>query len=227
LTWSLDGHLLVAKQLQQLILTTFENIQTTWTTDASFTALQHQLNSITDRILGIGGNNQPESSVSASNKPQTTTEQQQKWAPSSAVEESDQFQNYAPKCTITSSSPVAQHMPVLLSANASQRRSRTPQWTYNFLPGQEWLDISLTLPHPVMLKEIVVKPHLSALIGCPSAVQAEVQADPLGLHWSAIQCPQHTLGRSVVRISAAHYKNPIKSVNTQDINNFKFVNNEF
>lgn len=65
--------------------------------------------------------------------------------------------------SISSSSPGAQNLNLLLSAPQSNRRSRSPQFTYHFDTFQNWFDITLTLPYPIMLKEVIIKPYTNLL----------------------------------------------------------------
>lgn len=67
---------------------------------------------------------------------------------------------------------MANHLQQLVAAGTTHRRSRNPNWTYHFPIYQQWLDLVLTLPYPIMLNEIVIKPHASSLASAPSAVQA-------------------------------------------------------
>jgi len=65
--------------------------------------------------------------------------------------------------SIHSSSAMANHLQQLVAAGTTHRRSRNPNWTYHFPIYQQWLDLVLTLPYPIMLNEIVIKPHASSL----------------------------------------------------------------
>ncbi|KAF7639067.1 UBIQUITIN_CONJUGAT_2 domain-containing protein [Meloidogyne graminicola] len=123
-----------------------------------------------------------------------------------------QVYNYAPNCSIHSSSAMANSLQQLIAASTTHRRSRNPNWTYHFPIYQQWLDLILTLPYPIMLNEIVVKPHTPSLSCAPSAVQAELSSDPMGIDWAAVRSPIQTLGCSRITIPTIHYKSPVKAV---------------
>lgn len=58
---------------------------------------------------------------------------------------------------------------------ATHRRARTPQWSYHFYPDESHTELTLQLPSAVLLREVHLQPHLSALATCPSAVALEVK----------------------------------------------------
>ena len=64
---------------------------------------------------------------------------------------------------ITSSSPTAGPADVLIQSSPPHRRARSAAWTYHFYPDEAWVDITITLPCAVLLKEIHIQPHLTAL----------------------------------------------------------------
>ncbi|XP_063222017.1 baculoviral IAP repeat-containing protein 6 isoform X2 [Bacillus rossius redtenbacheri] len=85
--------------------------------------------------------------------------------------------NFAPLGTISSSNPTTQPADVLIQASPPHRRARTPAWSYHFYPDEMWVDLTITLPCAVLLKEVQLQPHLTSLATCPSAVAVEVSRD--------------------------------------------------
>ncbi|KAL5282756.1 BIRC6 family protein [Megaselia abdita] len=86
--------------------------------------------------------------------------------------------NFAPFCTISSENTTAQPADVLIQAPiASQRRARTPAWSYMFYPNESWVELVITLPSAILLKEVQIQPHISTLATCPSAVALEISRD--------------------------------------------------
>ena len=73
---------------------------------------------------------------------------------------------------------------------------------------QEWLELTLTLPYPVMLFQVIIKPHLPTLLNAPSSVQLELNSSS---HWSVVKC-QETFGRACICINTSTYKNPVVAV---------------
>ena len=65
--------------------------------------------------------------------------------------------------TISSSNPTAQPADVLIQSAPPHRRARTPAWSYHFYPDETWVDLTLTLPCAVLLKEVQLQPHLTSL----------------------------------------------------------------
>jgi baculoviral IAP repeat-containing protein 6 len=64
---------------------------------------------------------------------------------------------------ISSSNPTAQPADVLIQSAPPHRRARTPAWSYHFYPDETWVDLTLTLPCAVLLKEVQLQPHLTSL----------------------------------------------------------------
>ncbi|RZB38740.1 baculoviral IAP repeat-containing protein 6 [Asbolus verrucosus] len=86
--------------------------------------------------------------------------------------------NFAPCCTISCPSGTAQPAEVLIQGTAAtHRRARTPQWSYHFYPDEAHTELTLQLPSAILLREVHLQPHLSALATCPSAVALEVSAN--------------------------------------------------
>ena len=52
---------------------------------------------------------------------------------------------------------------MLIQSSPPHRRARSAAWTYHFYPDEAWVDITITLPCAVLLKEIHIQPHLTAL----------------------------------------------------------------
>ncbi|KAK9728572.1 Inhibitor of Apoptosis domain [Popillia japonica] len=86
--------------------------------------------------------------------------------------------NFAPYGSIRCQSGTAHPADVLIQGGtATHRRARTPQWSYHFYPEEAHTELTLQLPSAVLLREVHLQPHLSALATCPSAVALEVSAD--------------------------------------------------
>jgi len=65
--------------------------------------------------------------------------------------------------TISSSSPSAGPPDVLIQGSPPHRRARTAAWSYHFYPDEAWVDLTISLPCAVLLKEVIIQPHLSSL----------------------------------------------------------------
>ena len=76
---------------------------------------------------------------------------------------SEAMQNFAPLGTISSSSPSAGPADVLIQAAPPHRRARSAAWSYHFYPDEAWVDITITLPCAILLREVQIQPHLNAL----------------------------------------------------------------
>lgn len=108
--------------------------------------------------------------------------------------------NFAPYCTITSENPSAQSADVLIQGQvASHRRARAAAWSYLFYPNESHVDLILTLPTAVLLKEIQLQPHLSTLASCPSAVAIEISRDVM-CNLIPITQPISTVGMTCIRL---------------------------
>lgn len=120
--------------------------------------------------------------------------------------------NFAPFCSITTENSTAQSPEVLIQAPiASHRRARTPAWTYLFYPNESYIDLVVTLPTAVLLKEIHLQPHMPSLASCPSAVALEINRDnslapipisqpmsTVGLTYIKLKLPQPEIASSIV-----------------------------
>lgn len=82
---------------------------------------------------------------------------------------------------------------------ASHRRARNPAWSYLFYPKEAHVDLKITLPTAVLLKEIQLQPHLSTLASCPSAVAIEITRDNNLGHIPVTQ-PVSTVGMTCIRL---------------------------
>ncbi|KAI9556663.1 hypothetical protein GHT06_016453 [Daphnia sinensis] len=88
--------------------------------------------------------------------------------------------NLAPLSTISCSHPSAQPADVLLQPNPPHRRARSPSWSHHFYPAEQYIELTITLPCPVLVKEIQLHPHLTSLATCPSAVGVEMSPEGSG-----------------------------------------------
>uniref|UniRef100_F1KPF7 Baculoviral IAP repeat-containing protein 6 n=1 Tax=Ascaris suum TaxID=6253 RepID=F1KPF7_ASCSU len=120
--------------------------------------------------------------------------------------------NYAPICSIASSSSMAHQLSTLLAAAPPHRRARTANWSYHFYPSEEWLDLTLTLPYQIMLYEVHIRPHPPTLNTGPSAVQLEVCSDPTFSTWTLLAPKMCTLGFSKIRIPTQSFPYPVSAI---------------
>ncbi|XP_055907013.1 baculoviral IAP repeat-containing protein 6 isoform X1 [Eupeodes corollae] len=108
--------------------------------------------------------------------------------------------NFAPFCSISSENDTAQSADVLiLTPIASHRRPRTPAWSYMFYPNESHVDLTITLPTAILLKEIQLQPHAPTLVSCPSAVAVEISRD-YGLGPIPFGQPLTTTGMTCIRL---------------------------
>jgi baculoviral IAP repeat-containing protein 6 len=82
--------------------------------------------------------------------------------------------NVAPLGTISSTNFSAHPSEVLLQSAPPHRRARTPVWSYHFFPEESYLELVISLPCAVLLKEVHIVPHMTSLSTCPSAIMIEV-----------------------------------------------------
>ncbi|CRK88840.1 CLUMA_CG002660, isoform A [Clunio marinus] len=116
--------------------------------------------------------------LSKSQNLQSLTSQAAKKTPSGSLKYEEGLINFAPYCTITSENPSAQPADILIQGPiASHRRARAPAWSYLFYPNESHVDLTMSMPTAVLLKEIQLQPHLSTLASCPSAVAIEITRD--------------------------------------------------
>lgn len=141
---------------------------------------------------------QPSTSVAASSSSVPNGSCIKKSLPSSIG--SDDLINFAPFCTISSANPTAQPADVLIQVPVtSHRRARSPTWTYLFYPYESHVDLTISLPTAILLKEIVLQPHLSTLATCPSAVAVEIIRD-INLGPIPLCHPMSTVGMTSIRL---------------------------
>lgn len=111
--------------------------------------------------------------------------------------------NFAPFCSISSENDTAQSADILIvNPVASHRRPRTPAWSYMFYPNESHVDLTITLPTAILLKEIQLQPHSPTLASCPSAVALEVSRD-FGLGPIPFGPPLTTTGMTCIRLKLA------------------------
>ncbi|KAL8592605.1 hypothetical protein ACOMHN_026535 [Nucella lapillus] len=85
--------------------------------------------------------------------------------------------NFAPLGTIMSTSPTASPADTLIQTSAPHRRARTAAWNYHFYPDEPWVELVITLPFAVLLRQVHIRPHNGALTTCPSFVSLEISHD--------------------------------------------------
>ncbi|XP_015038690.2 baculoviral IAP repeat-containing protein 6 isoform X3 [Drosophila pseudoobscura] len=108
--------------------------------------------------------------------------------------------NFAPFSHIVSENDAAQSAEVLISnPNATHRRPRSPAWSYMFYPNETHVDLTITLPTAILLKEVQLVPHTSNLASCPSAVALELSRD-YGVGSIPIGAPMATTGLTCIRL---------------------------
>ncbi|XP_049817886.1 baculoviral IAP repeat-containing protein 6 isoform X3 [Aethina tumida] len=86
--------------------------------------------------------------------------------------------NFAPTCTIRSTSSTAQPADVLIQGlgGVTHRRARTPLWSYHFYPEETHTELILQLPSAILLREVQLQPHTIGLATCPSGVALEISS---------------------------------------------------
>ena len=65
--------------------------------------------------------------------------------------------------TIMAPSPTASPPDPLIQMSAPHRRARTAAWSYHFYPDEPWVELVISLPFAILLKEIQIRPHSGAL----------------------------------------------------------------
>ncbi|XP_030370289.1 baculoviral IAP repeat-containing protein 6 isoform X2 [Scaptodrosophila lebanonensis] len=111
--------------------------------------------------------------------------------------------NFAPFSHIASENDAAQNAEVLISnPSATHRRPRSPAWSYMFYPNEMHVDLTITLPTAILLKEVQLMPHTSSLASCPSAVALELSRD-YGLGSIPVGPPMATTGLTCIRLKLA------------------------
>ncbi|KAL4237916.1 Baculoviral IAP repeat-containing protein 6 [Mactra antiquata] len=103
----------------------------------------------------------------------SNSDKKKKWEPDGM----DGVQNFAPLGTIISCSPTASPAEVLIVSTPQHRRARSAPWSYHFYPDEAWVDLKITLPFAILLKEVQIQPHSPALSTCPAYVSLEASQD--------------------------------------------------
>lgn len=65
--------------------------------------------------------------------------------------------------TIVATSPTASPPDALIQTSAPHRRARTAAWSYHFYPDEPWVELVVTLPFAVLLRQVDIRPHSGAL----------------------------------------------------------------
>uniref|UniRef100_W8AIN7 Dual E2 ubiquitin-conjugating enzyme/E3 ubiquitin-protein ligase BIRC6 n=1 Tax=Ceratitis capitata TaxID=7213 RepID=W8AIN7_CERCA len=111
--------------------------------------------------------------------------------------------NFAPFCTISAEHDTAHSADILImNPVASHRRPRTPAWSYMFYPNESHVDLTITLPTAILLKEVQLQPHAPTLASCPFAVALEISRD-YGLGPIPVGPPLTTTGMTCIRLKLA------------------------
>ena len=76
----------------------------------------------------------------------------------------DNLVNFAPMGTVTSSCPKAMGAEMLIGYATPHRRARSAAFNYHFSPGETWMDLTVSLPCSVVLREVHVQPHVTSLV---------------------------------------------------------------
>ncbi|KAI5741460.1 hypothetical protein M8J76_013823 [Diaphorina citri] len=108
--------------------------------------------------------------------------------------------NFAPLGTISTPNPASQTPDVLIQSTPPHRRARSPAWSYHFFADESSVELTITLPCAILLKEIQLQPHVSALCTCPSAVGLEV-CHGLGTGMVPVGPPLETAGLTFIRLN--------------------------
>ncbi|XP_016842826.1 baculoviral IAP repeat-containing protein 6 isoform X2 [Nasonia vitripennis] len=112
----------------------------------------------------------------------------------------DGLLNFAPLGTVSWLHPTAQPADVLIQSATPHRRARTAAWSYHFYPDEAWVDLTITLPCAILLKEVELQPHLASLSTCPSAVALEISREG-NTALSPICPPMPTAGLTFIRLT--------------------------
>uniref|UniRef100_A0A0C9RVJ5 Dual E2 ubiquitin-conjugating enzyme/E3 ubiquitin-protein ligase BIRC6 n=1 Tax=Fopius arisanus TaxID=64838 RepID=A0A0C9RVJ5_9HYME len=112
----------------------------------------------------------------------------------------DGILNFAPLGTISWVKPMVEPADVLIQSAAPHRRARTAAWSYHFFPGEAWVDLTITLPCAILLREVELQPHLTSLATCPSAVALEISREG-NTDLTPICPPMLTAGLTFIRLT--------------------------
>lgn len=108
--------------------------------------------------------------------------------------------NFAPFCTISMENTTAQPPDNLIQTPLTTNRpARKPVWTYLFYPNESHMDLTITLPTAILLKEVQLQPHLPQLVSTPSAVAMEINRDA-SIAPFPISQPMSTDGLTKIRL---------------------------
>ncbi|KAL7288200.1 hypothetical protein TKK_0017750 [Trichogramma kaykai] len=117
-----------------------------------------------------------------------------------SLEPEEVLMNFAPLGTVTWLHPTAQAADVLIQSATPHRRARTAAWSYHFYPDESWIDLTITLPCAILLKEVELQPHLTSLATCPSAVALEISREG-NTALAPICPPMPTAGLTFIRLT--------------------------
>lgn len=144
---------------------------------------------------GVGGTKKPVPVI-----PSTTSSLS---ATAAGLKGTDGLINFAPFCTISSDTSRLQQTEVLIQAPvASHRRARTAAWNYLFYQNQSYVDLTITFPTAVLVKEVQLLPHFPSLASCPFAVAVELTRDS-GLPPMPMSQPMSTVGLTCIKLTFA------------------------
>lgn len=119
------------------------------------------------------------------------------------MKSTDGLINFAPFCTISSDTSRLQQTDVLIQVPiASHRRARTAAWNYLFYQNQSYVDLTITFPTAVLVKEVQLLPHFPSLASCPFAVAVELTRDS-GLPPMPMSQPMSTVGLTCIKLTFA------------------------
>lgn len=121
----------------------------------------------------------------------------------SGLKGTDGLINFAPFCSISSDTSRVQQTDVLIQVPiASHRRARTAAWNYLFYQNQSYVDLTITFPTAVLVKEVQLLPHFPSLASCPYAVAVELTRDS-GLPPMPMSQPMSTVGLTCIKLTFA------------------------
>ena len=101
-----------------------------------------------------------------------------------------------------SSSPTASPAEVLILTTPQHRRARSAPWSYHFYPDEAWVDLKITLPFAILLKEVQIQPHSPALSS--KLLQILLTKNFL---WYQIFCHFHKILKSKIMAHSFLFKN--------------------
>lgn len=117
------------------------------------------------------------------------------------LKSTDGMINFAPFSSISSDNSTVQQADVLIQLPiASHRRARTAAWSYLFYQNQSYVDLTITFPTAVLVKEVHLQPHLPSLASCPYAVAVEITRDN-SMPPIPISQPMSTVGMTCIKLN--------------------------